>query len=72
MAAKGAAYTAPVNVPYKFTMNADVRGYHKVLAVTSNSDKLKVKRIEHSAILVLVFKGVFIYLLTMYSNGKHI
>ena len=59
MAAKGATYTAPVNIPYKFTMNADVRGYRKVLAVTSNSDKLKVKRIEHSAISVsFQLKGI--------------
>ena len=64
MAAKGAAYTEPVNIPYKFTMNANVKGYHKVLAVMSNSDKLKVKRIEHSAISVRIqfLKGyLFIY-----------
>ena len=52
MAAEGATYTVPVNIPYKFTMDADVRGYHKVLAVTSNSDKLKVERIEYNTVKV--------------------
>ena len=52
VAAEGATYAAPGNIPYKFTMNANVRGYHKVLAVTSNSDKLKLERIEYNTVKV--------------------
>ena len=41
-AADGATYTAPADIPYKFGMVAQVSGYHRVLSVTSTSDKLKV------------------------------
>lgn len=43
VAAEGAKYTAPSNIPYKFNMAGSVRGYHKVLSVTSEHDKLKLE-----------------------------
>ena len=44
MAAEGATYTAPTSIPYQFSMTGSVRGYHNVLSVTSQQDKLQVEK----------------------------
>ena len=41
VAAEGAKYMPPENIPYKSNMSTVVRGYYKVLSVTSSEDKLK-------------------------------
>ena len=51
-AADGATYTAPADIPYKFGMVAQVSGYHKVLSVTSTSDKLKVSTADDQSTMV--------------------
>ena len=43
VAAEGATYSNPARIPYKFSMTANVRGYHKVLSVTSVYEKLKME-----------------------------
>ena len=44
MAAEGATYSDPTNIQYQFSLNATVRGYHNVISVTSQSDKLDVQQ----------------------------
>ena len=44
MAAEGATYSDPTNIQYQFSFNATVRGYHNVISVTSQSDKLDVQQ----------------------------
>ena len=44
MAAEGATYSDPTNIQYKFSLSATVRGYHNVISVTSQSDKLDVQQ----------------------------
>ena len=43
VAAEGATYSNPARIPYKFSMTANVRGYHKILSVTSVYEKLKME-----------------------------
>ena len=40
VAAEGATYTAPTCIPYQFSMTGSVTGYHNVLSVMSQQDKL--------------------------------
>ena len=54
-AAEGATYAAPAKIPYKFSMVGNVRGYHKVLSVTSEQDKLKVEPLEDKSTTVNSF-----------------
>lgn len=43
MAAEGATYVPPSNIPYEFKMTANIEGYSKVANVTSDKLKLKVQ-----------------------------
>ena len=50
--AEGASYDSPGNIPYTFVVTASVRGYHKVLSVTSDHDQLKVEsKSDNSAVV---------------------
>ena len=44
VAAEGATYSDPTNIQYQFSLSATVRGYHNVISVTSQSDKLNVQQ----------------------------
>ena len=41
--AEGATYISPAKIPYEFQISANIKGYHKVLSVTSQKDILKVE-----------------------------
>ena len=41
--AEGATYTSPAKIPYEFQMSANIKGYHKIVSVTSQKDVLKVE-----------------------------
>ena len=54
-AAEGATYAVSAKIPYKFSMVGNVRGYHKVLSVTSEQDKLKAEPLEDKSTSVNCF-----------------
>ena len=67
IAAEGATYSAPVDIPYKFSMVANVKGFHKVLAVTSNNDKLKVETIDDKSTSVGISNSIHLTILAIES-----
>ena len=59
VAAEGATYSAPDSIPYKFSMAGSVRGYHKVLSVTSKQDQLKVETQGDKSSMVNTLHKIF-------------
>ena len=68
MAAEGATYTSPKAIPYKFSMAANVRGHSKVMAVTSQIDKLTVEEKNDKSTSVSL---VSVYSQFLYHHPNH-
>ena len=59
VAAEGATYMPPEIIPYKFSMSAVIRGYYRVLSVTSAGDKFKMEMKDDKSTTVIMFYTYF-------------